>query len=375
MTNRLYTLIGLVALGMAIVACTASVEEAPRAAAVENNTGTGRTSAGAEAKGSDSTDSEGQTAGDGSGSTNASSGSGDTSSPGAAAASPAPKATPASGSSGNYSDGSADSSTTGAAANSTTTPSTTTPSTTTPSDPVVSGGNFDGGSDSGASTDGSGAADGAQPTSAAALKARIAARQADLQRERDRNGRLRSELTMTRNGGCWSEQRIKKLEIEINGSHLPNGQAKRGSSAKQNQGNAGQMKIVFSEMMSVTIENEEQQQLFSPMGRHITQDFAANLIRDITMIKVVKGGVAYISSRVSKPGFMGIGGWSGFDSFETNRYSLGGMTIKINDQIFYKKTNIGYTFEGDKRSWQEGAFGTNSDYMRLMSRQDCPANQ
>lgn len=211
-----------------------------------------------------------------------------------------------------------------------------------------------------------------------ALVRRVAERQAELQRERDRNGRMKSEFSgavASSNGSCWAEQPVRKLEVLVTGSHLPNGNASRGDSAKKTVGNPALIKIVFSENFAVQVENEEQYQLFAQSGRYVSQDFSNKKIREMGFLKVEKGGVGYKAQKVTTPCFMGIGCWTGYDSSETNRYNLASITVKVNDQTVYQRGGINYTFEGDRRVWQDGGLGGNPEYVRLMARTDCPVNQ
>ncbi len=207
-----------------------------------------------------------------------------------------------------------------------------------------------------------------------ALVRRVADRQAELQRERDRNGRLKNELLgQSVNGNCWLEQRVKKLEVLVVGSHLPNGTPQRTSA--ESEGNAGLIKIVFSENFVAQIDDEENYQLFGTAGKYISQAFGAKLIRDMSFLKIEKGGVHYNSSKKCKSSFLGIKTSCYNEKSETHRYSLGSITVKVNDQVLYSRAGINYTFEGDNFVWQETNLAVNPEYIKLMARTDCPANQ
>jgi hypothetical protein len=207
-----------------------------------------------------------------------------------------------------------------------------------------------------------------------ALVRRVAARQPDLQRERDRNGRLKSELVgQASNAGCWKEQKVKKLEVLVGGNHLPNSESKRTS--EESRGDAGLIKIVFSENFVAQIDNEEKYQLFASAGKYISQDFSDKLVRDITRLKIEKGGIHFNSQKVCSSSWLGIKTSCYYRKSETHRYSLGSITIKINDQVLFSRKGINHTFEGDNRVWEEKDLAVNPEYIKLMARNDCPANQ
>jgi hypothetical protein len=211
------------------------------------------------------------------------------------------------------------------------------------------------------------------------LVKRVAERQFELQRERDRNGRFKSEFNIAGQAGggakCWAEQRVRKLEILVGGAHLETGSPKESGKAYPSTGNPALIKFVFSESFIAQIENEEQYQLFAPSGKFVSEAFNGKLIRDIAFLKIEKGGVGWDSSRFSKSCFLGINCGHGYKNFETNRYSLGSITVKVNDQVVYSRAGINHTFQDGSLVWEESNLAVNPEYIKLMARTECPVNQ
>ncbi len=214
-------------------------------------------------------------------------------------------------------------------------------------------------------------------TATTKIKTRIAGREQNLQRERDRTGKLGVELLGDSAAGCFARQKIEKFELLVQGDHLPFSPTKstrefEGPPASQDS--PMQIQISLGDEFTVTVSNEEVSPLFGPSGKILSTEYKNNRIADITGIKFKKGGIGFqVNKRCFSKGlFSSACVW---DYNETNRYRLDKVTIKANDEVVYRKEGINVIFEGDKRLWQDDNFESNEDFLKLMGRNDCQQKQ
>lgn len=206
------------------------------------------------------------------------------------------------------------------------------------------------------------------------LKQEIAARREVLERERDRVGKLSFELQGDTAAGCMANQRIEKFEILVQGTHL-------GPSAKFDSkdhmppsGSPAQIRMLYGDALAQTVSDEEAAPVFRNDGRLISTEFNASRIADIQFVKIIKGGIGFISNRICVSQFIFFTSCH-YENNEVNRYRLDGVTLKVNDEVLYKKDAISHTFEGDKREWTDMNISLNPEFLRLMARTDCPQKQ
>lgn len=193
-----------------------------------------------------------------------------------------------------------------------------------------------------------------------------------LNRERSVRQQYTSHLTGLENLGCWASVKMEKLEILVEGAHLNESSRGRGSNQMSNRGNSNQYDIVFGESLKLSNADESTQGLFRPGGRLLTEDFQEFEISQIRALQITRQGDSFRSVQVSKPGFLGIGGWTGFDNFEVNRTSLASLKIKVNNEILYERNAIGHVFESGRNTWEDKNITKNAAFLKLMQRNDCP---
>lgn len=212
------------------------------------------------------------------------------------------------------------------------------------------------------------------------LKTELGQIQSDLDRERDRTGKISNVLKGDLAAGCWAKAKIEKFEILISGEHMPiDAEINRadGDKAIGDEGNPRQFILSFGDEFNYTHSDEEAQSIFIGSGGKITStEYAGKRIRDFEQIKIVKGGVSWSSVTKSRScGFLGTGTCSYFENREQNRYRMDTLTIKVNDQILYRKTGINKTFKRGSLDWSDTNISANPEYQALMGKTDCQQAQ
>lgn len=202
--------------------------------------------------------------------------------------------------------------------------------------------------------------------------------EAQISRETNRNDIMMKQLRGSENIGCWGYAPIKKLQVKIEGSALPN--ANRGDSggALQNAGNSKEYTFSFGQNLTHVIPNESQSAVFRGGGGFTISTFAEREIQELRYLRIKKGGVAYQNDRFCLPCPLGIGCWCGFHRYEQDIRSISKMSILANDQLVYEKAGISFTFAGGDLVWPAGGqlenIQLNSAFTKLMQRKDCPAD-
>lgn len=193
-----------------------------------------------------------------------------------------------------------------------------------------------------------------------------------LERERDREGKLSTELLSNSAAGCFARQPLNKLEILVNGAHLEEGKKFETENDKPavRQGSAKQFTFTFGQDLAYTNSDEETTSLLRSGGAVVVPQFKNRTIGDIESISIAKGGVAYRNTQRCWQEFL----WKACvqDNWEINRYRLDSLIIKVNDEVLYQKEGINFTFEGTNRVWEDKKLSLNPDYLVLMNREDCP---
>jgi hypothetical protein len=209
----------------------------------------------------------------------------------------------------------------------------------------------------------------------AKLKAEIGVRKAELERERDRNGKLRSELNQKSSRGCHMNEPIKKVEILVQGDvDFNREKIDSGSDEKQNEGNPESFTIEIGENFSATIKNSESG-LFSSQGKYLMTDVGDRKIRDIERISIVRNGVKYDNKKVC---------WRElfrtkckYEHYEVEKYKLFGVSIVVNDRVLFQKKGFDTTFDRQTRRWNvdSGEFKANEAYFKASTAEDCVQKQ
>ncbi|NBX17256.1 MAG: hypothetical protein EBR09_07815 [Proteobacteria bacterium] len=200
---------------------------------------------------------------------------------------------------------------------------------------------------------------------------------AQLSRETNRNDIMMKQLRGAENIGCWGYSTIKKLQVKIEGSALPN--ANRGDSggALQNAGNSKEYTFEFGNNLVHVVPDEAQTAVFRGGGGFVIGSFGEREIQELRHLKIKKGGVSYQNDSFCLPCPLGIGCWCGFHRYEKDIRSISKMSILANDQLVYEKSAISFTFAADARVWPPNNglenIQNNPAFVQLMNRKDCPA--
>ena len=204
------------------------------------------------------------------------------------------------------------------------------------------------------------------------LRAGIGLQASSLDRENDRNGKLRRELMGDASTGCFAKQSLNKLEIILKGEHLvlPDWDRLLAKNAVAPVGSPKQITFQFGDDLSYVHADEEQQSVFRADGSLVITTFTNRKIGDIERISLKKGGVSYDSLKNCWNTFP-LGQACEWQNRESARYKLNGIAIKVNDQLLYSRDAIGFELKKDFLEWSDKNLAANPDYVALMRRQDC----
>lgn len=198
-----------------------------------------------------------------------------------------------------------------------------------------------------------------------------------LERENDRTGKLRNELTGNLATGCFGKAKVEKLEILVKGSHLDLPTTFEIShQARTDEDGAKKVVFKFGDEFAYSHSDEMQQSIFTSAGRLALTEYSARRIRDFSFIKIDKGGVGWES--VTHSYGCGIFNTSTCEEWrhkERYMFRLDSLTLKVNDNVLYKKDNINFTFKKDSLGWSDSNITANPAYIALMGRTDCPQTQ
>jgi hypothetical protein len=214
-------------------------------------------------------------------------------------------------------------------------------------------------------------------TSTAAVAANV---DEEYARETGRNQSLRLALTGQEKLGCWAFDKIRKLEVKIEGASAPN--ASRGDSSDQlkNEGNAKSYSFNFGR--GITHSISEENGVFKPGGGFVSGEFELNEIQELNFLRITKNGTSYDNQEFTTRrscGFLGLGSCTSrkYHRYETNRRSLSAIKILVNDQVVFEKSGISFVFERGKLEWPGNnkveRIQDNPKFRELMRRTDCPA--
>lgn len=213
-------------------------------------------------------------------------------------------------------------------------------------------------------------------------------------RENDRNGKLKAELNTNAAVGCMADQPITKMEILING-----GEAQELEVTCCNMSDASYENIIgspdkitfdFGYQMTLTQSDNGGEAIFKDGGVvNAGTAFQTRKIGEIEFLRIKRYGAHYVTKMIEKKkGCLGCGSYGEPHMWNTRRKRLDSITIKVNDQVLYRKDGINFVFAhqshvGDINAIRNQAANgftfeaadlkTNPEYVRLMSRTDCRA--
>jgi hypothetical protein len=180
--------------------------------------------------------------------------------------------------------------------------------------------------------------------------------------------------------GCWAFDKIRKLEVKIEGAAAPN--ASRGDSGDQLKPEGNAKSYTFNFGRGITHSISEENGVFKPGGGFVSGDFEDHEIQELNFLRITKGGSSFDNQEFTTRrscGFLGLGSCTDrkYHRYETNRRSLSAIKILVNDQVVYEKSGISFTFERGKLEWPGNnkieRIQDNPKFRDLMRRTDCPA--
>lgn len=204
-------------------------------------------------------------------------------------------------------------------------------------------------------------------------KSLVANQKLELERERDRQGKLSHELLGDAAVGCFARQPIKKFEVIVNGTHLEDGALFETAQKPAPSGSPAQVKFQFGQFMTYTNADEEQLSILKQQGGFVTQDFSTNRIGDIEHISISKGGIDFRSFEKCTQVWI-FGKDCKFQNVETKRYRIDSVTVMVNDEMFYKRDGINHILQGNSLNWEDRNIAVNPEFLDLMKRDDCPVD-
>lgn len=206
---------------------------------------------------------------------------------------------------------------------------------------------------------------------------KLAESQTLIDREYDRNGKLRRLLLTEYRGGCRAREKVENLEIFLTGSHLPDSDWDRTATdtQKKTEGQPHAITFSFSREIQLTHSDEATSPLFTSSGYISSAEFSTFNVSDLQYLRIKKGGRGY-SSDLNCWSIIGWSKW-GFgkkcewQNRETHRYNLQHLLVKVNGEPFLRFSNLAFDFAGTQDTWQESNLATSSEYVEYMTSSTC----
>lgn len=214
------------------------------------------------------------------------------------------------------------------------------------------------------------------------IKREIADRSSELERERDRNGKLIQALLGSQAKGCFASVPLTKLEIVVRGG-INNEFERfggRSDSRISNEGDPYSFTITlgrdlgFSAGAGDLFRGTE----FASEEGSIVKSYEDRKVSDIETIVIKRNGVAYDNQETTRScGFLGTGRCTAWYHGEHDRFILGDLKILVNDEVLYEKAGFSHIFDRNNLELKisTSALQTNTAYNKLLSRQDCVQTQ
>lgn len=206
---------------------------------------------------------------------------------------------------------------------------------------------------------------------------KLAESQTLIDREYDRNGKLRRLLLTEYRSGCKANEKIETLEIFLTGSRLPDSDWDRTATdaEKKTEGQPQAITFSFSREIQLTHSDEVSNPLFTSSGYISSADFSSFTVSDLQYLRIKKGGRGY-SSDLNCWSIIGWSKWGlgkncEWQNRETHRYNLQHLLVKLNGQPFLRFSNLAFDFSGTQDTWQESNLATSSEYVEFMTSSTC----
>ncbi|MEY2986500.1 MAG: hypothetical protein RJB13_21 [Pseudomonadota bacterium] len=186
--------------------------------------------------------------------------------------------------------------------------------------------------------------------------------------------RLRHDLRGDLQLGCWANEPIRQVEFLIDGDHLPLSDWDRSStrSPMSTTGNPTRIELSLGGGLTFFNQDESHSPLFRA-GGHLIENVTTELtIGDISSIRISKLGRSFQNFENCWSTWGGISKACEWQNRENNRYRLNHLTIKINNETIYSRSNVNHTLDRHALTWFEKDLTANQTYRDIMRRRDCP---
>ena len=225
------------------------------------------------------------------------------------------------------------------------------------------------------------------------LVADITASSAELNRERDRRGKLRLALGANLGEGCMQDVVVKNIEVIVEGAKLGDIDVSSQFEGKDTPP-TGTGRTVFefsfgdSTFSSVlTFTNDESSHTLFSVGTRKSwiparSDFT---IGEIQRLKIKKLNAAYEVTDLCEGGKTFSACKNINKVSEISRYHLSGLKIKVNGELIYDRGNIGHAFANHTHAsentksfslgFSDDHLNINEAYVKMKQRDDCTALQ
>ena len=202
----------------------------------------------------------------------------------------------------------------------------------------------------------------------------------------DRNSNVRRYLRLVNESARATEDDIQQnclqkklgsLELFVTGEHLPDSDWDRKAAQVIRKTEGQPQSIDFDMGPGIFLQNADEHRapLFSAAGYLWSEAFKDRSPLDLTEVRITKKGSGY-QSMLNCWSILGWSRWGlGKDcehqNRETHRYRLDDLEIRVNNQVFFKETGIGFVFEMNKNVWQSGPLSSNPDHQKFLSTVNC----
>lgn len=217
------------------------------------------------------------------------------------------------------------------------------------------------------------------------LVSQIGQRANELNREKDRRGKLRLALAANNGTGCAYDVKVSSLEIFIDGAALDDSDVSKALGQADNLptepsptykfyfgiGTKGSKALTFT-------HDESKEAMFLPGGRKLITPEINLKIGDIQQIRILKEKPTFVVNDFCE-------GKCSDDKIvkETLRSQINSLKIKVNRHLVYYNPNIQHVFakevdSSDARSgyttglaWSDEGVQLNQKFLDLMQQDDC----
>lgn len=229
-----------------------------------------------------------------------------------------------------------------------------------------------------------------------ALVTAISTRAPELNRERDRRGKLRQALSADLGAGCMQDVKVRSLELILSGQKLSDlalPKQARHDELPLGETEQANFEFSFGDMTfsdQVSFQNDEKQNnLFTANSHKIWNvERESFTIGKIQRLKIKKLSSSFTKQKSCSSGTAFSACSKDVSITELDRYHLDGLQIKVNGELIYARSDIGHTFaqytpknpslepaKSQGLGWSEDNMLINEAYVKMQQKDDCTAVQ